>query len=422
VNFDDEYKALLVSLAQHCAQAIDRARLYETAQRARADAEAANRSKDDFLSTVSHELRTPLTAVLGWASMLRQGSLDPPGTARAVEAIWSNARRQAQLIDELLDVSRIVAGRAVLDLQELDLGESIRAAVEAVLPLAEAKGLEVRPGVHPSVPVTADPQRLQQILVNLLSNAVKFTPPGGWLAVNVELSEQWVEVRVADSGSGIHPEFLPHVFERFTQAEATPSRSATGLGLGLFIARQLVEAHGGSVRAESDGPGAGSTFIVRLPVATAVQGASTMPGRATQEPVGTPMAADQSLDGARVLIVDDEADVRELMRVALEKSGAAVTAVGSAREALDVLVGGNVNVLLADIAMPGEDGYDLIRKVRALPVSAVSAIPAAAVTACARADERERALAAGFQMHLAKPLEPIALVHAVASLTSTSAV
>jgi signal transduction histidine kinase len=266
VNFDDEYTALLVSIAHHCAQAVDRARLYESAQRARADAETANRLKDDFLSTVSHELRTPLTAVLGWASMLRKGSLDTAGTLRAIEAICNNATRQARLIDELLDVSQIVAGRASLDLEELDLRESIRGAVEAVLPLAEAKNLDVRLGVQPSVPVTADARRLEQILVNLLSNAVKFTAPGGWVAVDVEVSEQQAEVRVTDNGSGIDPGFLPHVFDRFRQAEGVPARSTCGLGLGLFIARQLVEAQGGSIRAESAGLGRGASFSVSLPV------------------------------------------------------------------------------------------------------------------------------------------------------------
>lgn len=416
VNFDDDYRALLVSIAQHCAQAIDRARLYETAQRARGDAEAANRSKDDFLSTVSHELRTPLTAVLGWASMLRKGSLDSVRTTRAVEAICNNARRQAQMIDELLDVSRIVAGRATLDLQSLDLRDSIRGAVEAILPLAEAKSLEVRLGAHPSVPVRADPRRLEQILANLLSNAVKFTAPGGWVAVDVDVSKQSVEVRVADNGSGIDPAFLPQVFERFRQAESSTARSASGLGLGLFIARQLIEAQGGSIRAESGGPGAGATFTVRLPVIADIQ-RPVIPTDLERSRQPDPSDRVPSLDGIRVLLVDDEADVRELMRVALERYGASVVSVGSAREALTTLARVEVDALLADLAMPGEDGYDLIRKVRALPAGRAR-IPAAAVTACARDDERQRALAAGFQVHLAKPLEPVQLVHAVANLVS----
>ena len=419
VHFDDEYRALLVSVAQHCVQAVDRARLYEAAQRARADAEAANRSKDDFLSTVSHELRTPLTAVLGWATMLRNGSLDPSRTTRAIEAICNNATRQAQLIDELLDVSRIAGGRAPLDLRPLDLRDTIRGAVETVMPLAEAKGVEVRLGVHPSVPVTGDPRRLEQVFLNLLSNAVKFTPPGGRVTVDAGVSDLSVEVRVADSGSGIDRAFLPHVFERFRQAEGSTARTANGLGLGLFIARHLVEAHGGSIRAESAGPGSGATFIVHLPVAATadvpVSPSLALSGIPTNPPDSVP-----SLDGIRVLLVDDEADVREIMKLVLEGSGATVIAVPSAREAVDALSRVDVDVLLADIAMPEQDGYDLIRQVRGLPAARAARIPAAAVTACARDDERQRALAAGFQVHLTKPLDPSQLVHTVASLTRVS--
>lgn len=424
VHFDDEYRALLVSVAQHCAQAVDRARLYETAQRARADAEAANRSKDDFLSTVSHELRTPLTAVLGWATMLRNGSLDPSRTTRAVEAICSNATRQAELIDELLDVSRIAAGRAPLDLRPLDLRDTLRGTVETVLPLAEAKGIGVRLGVHPSVPVIADPRRLEQVFLNLLSNAVKFTPPGGWVTVDAKVSDRLVDVRVTDNGIGIEPAFLPHVFERFRQAEGTTARTAGGLGLGLFIARQLVEAQGGSMRAESAGPGSGATFIVRLPVAAGM-GAEVMPSLrqdVAHVPPSDPSNTMPSLDGVRVLLVDDEADVREVMKLVLEGSGATVFAVPSACDAVKVLSGTDVDVMLADIAMPGEDGYDLIREVRAMPAGPAARIPAAAVTACAREDERQRALAAGFQVHLAKPIDPMQLVHTVASLTRGGAV
>jgi len=414
VNFDDEFRALLESVAHHCSQAIDRARLYEGAQRARAQAETANRSKDEFLSTVSHELRTPLTAVLGWAAMLRSGALDPARTTRAVEAIYTNATRQTQMIDELLDISRIVAGRAVLDLHELDLAESIRGAVDAVMPTADGKGVELRLGANPSVAVTADPRRVEQILLNLLSNAVKFTPPGGSIIVDAAVDSHTVEVRVADTGSGIRADFLPYVFERFRQEENTTARTRGGLGLGLFIARQLVEAQGGSIRAESDGPGRGARFTVSLPIAQT--GVVPAPVRAA----GPPRHA-ASLSGIRVLLVDDEADVRELMLTALERAGATVTAVESARNALDVLNRADVDVLLADIAMPGQDGYDLIKAVRALPAARAAHVPAAAVTACARDDERQRALAAGFQMHVAKPLEPAALVQAVATLAQQSA-
>jgi signal transduction histidine kinase/CheY-like chemotaxis protein len=418
VHFDDEYRALLVSVAQHCAQAIDRARLYEAAQRARADAEAANQSKDDFLSTVSHELRTPLTAVLGWATMLRNGTLEPGRTARAIEGICNNAARQAHLIDELLDVSRIAAGRAPLDLQLLDLRDSIRGAVETVMPLAEAKGIDVRLGVHPSVPVTADAGRLEQVFLNLLTNAVKFTPPGGWISVDARLTGRFVEVRVADNGSGIDPAFLPHVFERFRQAEDSTVRRVSGLGLGLFIARHLVEAQGGGIRAESAGPGSGATFVVRLAVAAADD--ARRPAMLPHDPIEAaplaPLNDASALNGVRVLLVDDEADVRDVMRAALESSGATVFAAPSAREAVGLLSRVEVDVLLADIAMPERDGYDLIRDVRALPSARIATIPAAAVTACARDDERQRAIDAGFQVHLAKPFDPPELVRTVAGL------
>jgi signal transduction histidine kinase len=272
VNFDDEYKALLTSVAHHAAQAIDRARLYESAQRARADAEAANRSKDDFLSIVSHELRTPLSAVLGWATMLRGHALDEGRRSGAIEAIHRNATRQAHLIDELLDVSRIVAGRAPLDLQDVELGVNVRGAIETIMPLAETKGVHVNVLDIPDVLVVGDPLRLEQVFVNLLGNAVKFTPAGGTVTIDVARSERSVDVRVRDTGRGIDPGFLPHVFERFRQADGTATRAVGGLGLGLFIARRLVDAHGGHIRVESDGENRGATFTVSLPIADNRQG------------------------------------------------------------------------------------------------------------------------------------------------------
>ena len=280
VSFDPEYEAVLVAVAHHSAQAIDRARLYESAQQARIDAEAANRSKDDFLSIVSHELRTPLTAVLGWASMLRKGGLDAPRTTRAVDAICSNATRQAQLIDELLDVSRLVGGRAVFELRDIDLRDTLRGVVEAVMPVAEAKGIEVGLGAHPSVPVTADPRRLEQVFLNLLTNAVKFTPPGGRVTIDATICSKSVEVRVADNGSGIDPDFLPFVFDRFRQGADRETHAEAGLGLGLFIARQLVEGQGGTIRAESAGSGQGSTFVVALPVTKSARSAAPSAAKA----------------------------------------------------------------------------------------------------------------------------------------------
>jgi len=266
VNFDEGYRALLTSVAQHAAQAIDRARLYETAQRARAEAEAANRAKDDFLSIVSHELRTPLGAVLGWASMLRGGTLDPSRAPRAIDAIISSATRQKHLIDELLDVSRIVAGRAPLDPQEIDVVENVRGAVEAVMPQAEAKGVQLcLERMPPALRIVADPRRLEQVFTNLLGNAVKFTPQGGRITVDVIAADGSVDVRVADTGCGIDPAFLPHVFERFRQADDAGMRNAGGLGLCLFIAQRLVDAHRGRIRVESEGEGHGAAFTVTLP-------------------------------------------------------------------------------------------------------------------------------------------------------------
>ena len=418
VNFDDEYTALLTSVAQHCAQALDRARLYETAERARADAENANRSKDDFLSTISHELRTPLNAMLGWAAMLRSGSVDASRTQRAIEAIFNNATRQGRLIEELLDVSRIVAGRATVDPQDVDLAENVRGAVETMMPLAAAKGVELRLDAPPGINVVADPRRLEQVFLNLLSNAVKFTPRGGHIAVEVQASERAAEVHVVDTGAGIDPVFLPHVFERFRQADSAPTRSAGGLGLGLFISRQLAEAQGGTIRAESEGTGRGARFILTLPAALGSAATrhipANVPADLSREPESMP-----ALDGISVLLVDDEPDAREVMASALESCGATVISASSAREALDTLTHTNVDLLLSDIAMPGQDGYELIRDIRAMPSARLATIPAAAVTAHARDDERDRALSAGFHMHLTKPVHPVALATAVAALATT---
>ena len=285
VSFDAEYRAVLIAVAHHSAQAIDRARLFESAQQARIEAETANRSKDDFLSIVSHELRTPLTAVLGWASMLRKGSLDAPRMARGVDAIVTNATRQAQLIDELLDVSRLVGGRAVFELREIDLSDTLLGVVEAVMPIADAKGVQVGLGAHPSVQVTADPRRLEQVFLNLLTNAVKFTPPDGRVTIDATIAGAEVQVRVTDTGTGIDPTFLPFVFERFRQGADSEARTPGGLGLGLFIARQLVEGQGGTIRAESPGPGSGSTFTVTLPVTGSVHGDYSV-GRAIRQRAG----------------------------------------------------------------------------------------------------------------------------------------
>jgi CheY-like chemotaxis protein/nitrogen-specific signal transduction histidine kinase len=409
-------------VAHHAAQAIDRARLYETTQRARLDAEAANRAKDDFLSIVSHELRTPLNAILGWGTMLRDGSLDSVRVKRATDAIVNNATRQARLIDDLLDVSRIIAGRVSLDLQELELGDLIRGAVEAMLPTAAQRGLELRIDHLPRVRVVADPQRLQQVFGNLLANAVKFTPQGGRVTVDGAIHDGVARVRVIDTGCGVDPDVLPHIFERFRQGNNSTARSVGGLGLGLFIVRRIVEALQGQVLVESEGKGAGATFTVVLPVSNTV----------SPEPVQSapflgdsaePEGALADLSGVQVLLVDDEPDAREMMSSALELCGARVITAASAREALESLSHrtGSFQVLLADIAMPEEDGYALIRQVRAHQDPVIADLPAAAVTACAREDERQRAFTAGFHMHLAKPMAPAVLVEAVARLAGITA-
>jgi len=419
VNFDAAYMALLRSVAQHCAQALDRARLYESTQAARTAAEEANRSKDEFLSTVSHELRTPLNAMLGWASLLRNGSLDPSRTHRAIEAVFNNATRQAHLIEELLDVSRIVAGRAPLDRQTLDLADNVRGAVEAIMPLAEAKGLEVRVASLARATVHADPRRLEQVFLNVLSNAVKFTPSGGRVEIETSVSDTTVDVKVSDTGAGIDPGFLPYVFERFRQADSTMARSVGGLGLGLFIARHLVEAQDGRIGVRSDGPGRGSTFTVTLPLVGARK--PVIDGRPTALPA--PAEAEgpaPSLTGLRVLLVDDEPDAREVMGSALEACGAIVLSAASAADALHMLRETAIDVLLADLAMPGTDGYELIRSIRAQAGEVYAGIPAAAVTASARDDERQRALEAGFQIHLAKPVRPAVLARTVAALAERS--
>src|SRR5918993_1098590 len=405
VNFDDDYQALLISVAQHCTQALDRARLYEQAERARSDAEAANKLKDEFVSTVSHELRTPLNAILGWASMLRMGSVDAAVVPQAVEAIHRNASRQAKLVDDLLDFGRIAGGRTALDLQPIDAHTFLRGIVESVISLAASNQIEIKLYPVPDATIVGDIRRLEQVFVNLLGNSLKFTPAGGHISVSARSSGGNLEVRVADDGIGISPDFLPHVFDRFRQGDGTSTRNHPGLGLGLSIAKQLVDAHGGSIRVESAGTGHGTAFIVTLPINGPAREAA--PANVAETP-----SVEPRLDGVKVLVVDDEEDARELFGRALEDRGAHITLAANSHDAIRILERDDIDVLLADIAMPGDDGYSLIRQIRSAGNSLAS-IPAAAVTAHARAEERTRALAAGFQMHLAKPVEPGEIVRMV---------
>ena len=393
----------------------ERARLLVREQELRRQAEDANRMKDEFLATLSHELRTPLNAMLGWAQVLRLGKIDEAAAARALETIERNARVQAQLIADLLDVSRIITGKLRLDVQAVELPRIIEAALDSVRPGADAKGIHLDVRLDPlSSPVMGDADRLQQVVWNLLSNAIKFTPQSGLVEVRLRLDGGSAEIRVRDTGAGIRPDFLPYVFDRFRQAESTITRSHGGLGLGLSIVRHLVELHGGSVAVLSEGEGTGAEFTVRLPVRLSVpEGAVLTQSVDTKAGVWDNPSL---LDGVRVLVVEDEEDTRELLLASLRQCGAEVTAASSVAEALASLDRTLPDVLVSDLAMPDEDGYSLIRKVRSRDPEAGGKIPAAALTAYARAEDRVRALASGFQRHLPKPVEPADLITLVASL------
>jgi PAS domain S-box-containing protein len=391
---------LAEELARQAGLAVDNARLYRDAELARAHAEAASRAKDEVLATMSHELRAPLTAILGWAWTVRRAGFDSDTTARALEAIERNARAQARIIDDLLDVSHIIMGKLRLEIRRLELPAVIRAALDTVRPAAEAKGIRLECVLDPGVgAVAGDRDRLQQVVWNLLANAVKFTPPGGGVTVRLEGAAGQARITLCDTGTGIRPDVMPYIFERFRQADSTAARAYGGLGLGLAIVRHLVELHGGIVAASSPGEGQGATFTVTLPLA----------GPAPGEP---PVRA---LDGVSVLVVDDEPDTRELLTVVLRHYGATVTAVESAGRALESLQRARPDVLVSDIGMPGEDGYTLIRRIRAMEPEG-RPIPAIALTAYARTEERARALRAGYQRHVAKPVEPLELASVIASL------
>lgn len=391
--------------------------LLKVEQRARLEAERTALLKDEFLATVSHEMRTPLTAMLGWVQLLRNGTLSQDAVPQALETIERNARAQAKLIDDLLDMSRILSGRLRLDVQQVQPAEIVEAAISAAEPAATAKSVRIVSDLDPHTgPIVGDPTRLQQIIWNLLNNAIKFTPAKGTVSVKLKRDEYSLDILVTDTGEGITPEFLPHVFDRFRQQDASTVRRHQGLGLGLAIVKQLVELHGGSVEAHSEGVGHGATFVVHLPISPA------MPGRIRATP---PLAATErprddiplpSLLGTKVLVVDDDADARELLRSILAQSGASVRTAGSAAEAIQQFEARLPDVLVSDIGMPGKDGYDLIRQIRALSTESGGHVPALALTAFARSDDRRRAIGAGFHMHLAKPVEPAELVTVVSSL------
>jgi CheY-like chemotaxis protein/two-component sensor histidine kinase len=405
--FLPKHEQLASGIAAWAALALDNASLFKEAQE-------ANRAKDEFIATLSHELRTPLNAMLGWAHMLRANVLPPETQRRALETLERNVRTQAQLVDDLLDVSRIATGKLHIKSDDVDLTTVVMTAAETVRPATVAKGLSLRVivNVDQQVVVTGDADRLRQIFWNLLSNAVKFTPRGGRIQIELGYTDAAASVVVTDTGQGIRPDFLRHVFERFRQADSTASRRHGGLGLGLAIVRHLTEAHGGSVSAESAGEGQGATFTVHLPVRDVrVRQNAGQSG----EPPGTALA------GLRLLLVDDEADTREVLQVMLEAQGADVTVASSAGEALDLFRRGqSADVLLADIGMPEQDGYALIEAVRALPTAEAS-IPAVAVTAYVSSRDRARALDAGYGWHVAKPVDPEQLVAVVSAAARSHA-
>jgi signal transduction histidine kinase/ActR/RegA family two-component response regulator len=386
-------------------------------ERARDDAETANRAKDEFLAVVSHELRTPLSPVLAWVHMLRSGRLDEERTARALEVIERNVKSQAQLIEDLLDVSRIITGKLRLDVHPIEMAPVVEAAVEAIRPTADLKGIRFQVIVDPrAVMIAGDPERLKQVLWNLLSNAVKFTPKGGRVQVVAHRVNSHVEIAVSDTGKGINADFLPYVFEPFRQADTASTRTHGGLGLGLSIVRHLVELHGGRVRVESPGDGQGATFTVELPVALLHTPPAPERVHPTVQPSSRPPQPEVSLAGLRVLAVDDDIDTLDTLRTLLEQSGAEVRTAASAAAALGILEEWIPDLLISDIGMPGEDGYSLIRKVRARPPERGGLVAALALTAYARVEDRLQILSAGFQMHVPKPIEPAELIAIVRSL------
>jgi signal transduction histidine kinase/CheY-like chemotaxis protein len=369
---------------------------------AREEAETANRLKDEFLATLSHELRTPLNAILGWTTMLRDGNVQPRHAMRALDTIHRNATAQVQIVNDLLDVSRIVRGNVQLSPRLMSLGPLLTLSVESITPTAEAKGVSIATSLGTTpVFVWADHDRLQQIFWNLLSNAVKFTPSGGRVDVRMQTDGADVRVDVSDTGNGIAAAFLPHVFERFRQADGSSTRTHGGLGLGLSIGRDLVELHGGRMTASSAGEGQGSTFSVYLP---AREGQPRLPAPVPVE--RRPRARTLDLDGAHVLIVDDEPDARELLRVMLSNASARISEAESAADALRIYSEDRPDIILADIAMPGKDGYGLMRAIRGLPGGEGGHVRAVAISAYARREDRQRALKAGFNDHVSKPVQP----------------
>ena len=411
-RYDEDDLRFAEDLARRFAVAIENARLFRGEQLARTSADVANRAKDEFLAVVSHELRTPLNAIVGWAKLMAAGDFDESRRDRAVDTIVRNAVAMAQLIEDLLDMSRIISGKMRIEVQPVQLAPVIAAALDSINPAAEAKDIRVLTSLDKSIPpLVGDPARLQQIVWNLLSNAVKFTPRGGTVTVTLGEEDAHARVEVSDTGIGIAQRFLPHVFDAFSQEDARISRSRGGLGLGLAITRQLVELHGGRIEARSDGEGSGAKFIVRIPFGARASAEDVAPKREHAR------KWQEQLRGLRVLVVDDEADARELAKAILHDCGCEVALAASVSEALASFESDPPDVLLADISMPERDGYDLIRHVRTMPREKGGDVPAAALTAYTRVEDKRRIFDAGYTMYLAKPIEPGELAEVVASLT-----
>ncbi len=393
----------------------ERERLLESERAARTESERASRLKDEFLATLSHELRTPLNAILGWTHLLRTRPGDARQIAEGLETIDRNARAQTQIVDELLEMSRIISGKLRLDVQRVDLPSVIDAAISSIKPAVEAKGIHLHTTIDPAAgSISGDPARVQQILWNILSNAIKFTPAEGRVSVRLERQGQEVVVAVSDTGQGLKPEFLPYIFDRFRQADASTTRLHSGMGLGLAIVKNLVEMHGGSVSATSPGEGQGSTFVVRFPLTATLEPAEDWVQQAPA--LATTGDAVPQLTGVRLLIVEDEPDAKEFLRRFLTGCGADVRAASSTEEALREMDAQVPDVLVSDISMPVSDGYELIRMVRARPAERGGNVPALALTAYARSEDRRRTLLAGYQAHLAKPAHPSELATQIASL------
>ncbi|HEX3770901.1 MAG TPA: ATP-binding protein, partial [Polyangiaceae bacterium] len=414
-------------LARDAAEkaARERARLLDSERAARAEAEVANRAKDDFLATVSHELRTPLNAILGWTVVARRQA--PPELERALSIIERNARAQTRIIEDVLDVSRIVGGKLRLDMAAVDVAAAIEGALETVRPEAEAKGVKLTADVGSVGVIAADGDRLQQVVWNVLTNAIKFTPDGGVVELAAARLGPRIVIRVTDTGEGIEPSFLPHLFEPFRQADGSTTRRHGGLGLGLAIVRQLVQAHGGTIRAESEGAHKGSTFTIEIPARSlpAVAPRPADPPAGSEDdladtPTPPEVTQETRLENLKVLVVDDEEDARSLVDEILSESGATVKCASSAKEAIDLLARFRPDVLVSDVGMPEMDGFELLERVRGLPPDQGGTTPAIALTAYGRSDDLKRAAAVGFGIHVVKPVDPGTLVSAVASLAETA--